>query len=152
MNRTAKALAPLALLLAGGGVSAQDAPSGHCPQLPAAAGLAWESSAMGEGDFCRAVRSDGSEAFGLFITPDPSFEPNARNAEEGGRVDGRAVTWYRAEIATAPGIEARETLVPMRDGRHAHIWLQAASATELAATYATIGQLGFTQAPQVAGN
>ena len=145
-------LAAAALMLAPAAVSAQSAPSGHCPQLPAGAGLSWESQAMGDSDFCRALRSDGSEAFGLYITPDPSFEPRRSMAEEPGRIDGREVRWYRAEIASAPGIEARETLLELNDGRFAHIWLQAGSAQDLATTFQTVGKLRFVQSPQVAGN
>jgi hypothetical protein len=133
--------------------AAQDAPPpGHCPQLPAGAGLAWESRNMGDSDFCRALRADGSEAFGMYISPEPNFEPRSRDREEASRIGDRDVSWYRAEIATRPGMQARETLLPLVDGRQAHIWLQAGSAEELAAGFRVIGQLGFDGGIQVAGN
>jgi len=105
MNKTT--LLPLvAGLLLAGSAQAQDQaeppqaqPATSCPQLPANAGLAWEARSTADSDFCRALRSDGSEAFGLYITAQPSFEPNPRNGKESGRIDGRSVVWYRAEIA-----------------------------------------------------
>ena len=133
-------------------VLAQDAPPpGHCPQLPAGTGLTWESRAMGDSDFCRALRNDGSEAFGLYISPEPNFKPRSRNREEASWIGSAGVTWYRAEIATNPGVQARETLLPLADGRQAHIWLQADSAAELTARYRVIGQLGFDGEIRIAG-
>lgn len=114
-----------------------------CPQLPAAAGLVWEARSSADGDFCRALRSDGSEAFGLYITAQPSFEPSPRNREESSSVAGHSVIWYRAEIATNPGVQARETLLPLADGRYAHIWLQADSVDALAAGYRLLASLRF---------
>lgn len=152
MNRTVASLVFAGLLPACTAAAQDAAAPGHCPQLPAAAGLTWESRDMGDSDFCRALRSDGSEAFGLYISPKPNFEPRPRNREEATRIGTRDVTWYRAEIATNPGIQARETLLPLADGRQAHIWLQAGSAEELAAGYGVIGQLRFDGGMQVAGN
>jgi hypothetical protein len=167
MNKTT-ALLPLVagLLLAGSAQARQDPtqeqaqpsqapPATACPQLPANAGLAWEARSTADSDFCRALRSDGSEAFGLYITAQPSFEPNPRNGKESGRIDGRSVVWYRAEIATDPGVQARETLLQLADGRYAHIWLQADSADALAIDYQLVGSLRFRaggSGEQVAGN
>ena len=163
MNKTT-ALLPLmaGLLLAGSAQAQQDQvepsqvqPATSCPQLPANAGLTWEARSTADSDFCRALRSDGSEAFGLYITAQPSFEPNPRNGKESGRIDGRSVVWYRAEIATDPGVQARETLLQLADGRYAHIWLQADSADALASDYQLVGNLRFRaggSGEQVAGN
>jgi hypothetical protein len=147
------AMLPLlaALLCCPATARAQDVPpAGHCPQLPAGTSLAWESRNMGDSDFCRALRSDGSEAFGLYISPQPNFKPRSRNREETTRIDGHDVTWYRAEIAASPNVQARETLLPLADGRQAHIWLQAGSAVDLAAGYGVIGRLGFAGNLQIA--
>jgi hypothetical protein len=135
----------LPLLLAPAAARAQDsARPAHCPQLPADAGLAWEARGSDAGDFCRALRSDGSEAFGLYITPEATFDPVRRNrAERGYTIDGHEVIWYRAEIATAPGVQARETTVELADGRHAHIWLQAQSEAELPASLTLAGRIHF---------
>ena len=163
MNRTTALLPLMAGLLLAGGAQAQQDPAGppqaqpatSCPQLPANAGLAWEARSTADSDFCRALRSDGSEAFGLYISAAPNFEPNPRSRQESGRVDGRDVVWYRAEIATDPGVQARETLLQLADGRYAHIWLQADSAAALAADYQLVGNLRFRaggSGEQVAGN
>lgn len=152
MNSTIACLSLLAGLLLPLPAAAQEAAPGACPQLPAGAGLVWESRGMGASDFCRALRSDGSEAFGLYISPEPNFRPSSRNREESGQVDGQQVTWYRAEIAGDPGVQARETLMPLADGRHAHIWLQSDSEAGLARGYQLISQLRFAPGDQVAGN
>lgn len=153
MNR-AMIFAPLCAALVFSSASlAQEPTIQGCPQLPADSGLAWEHRANGASDFCRAVRSDGSEAFGLYISPDPAFEPDRGNREEQARIDGREIHWYRAELAGRPGVEARETLVELRDGRMAHIWLQADSADQLQRMYRLAEALDFSQpAPAAASS
>jgi hypothetical protein len=137
----------LPVLLAAGAARAQDAAAGNCPQLPADAGLTWEARSSDAGDFCRALFADGSEAFGLYITPERSFDPVRRNrAERNFTIDGHEVTWYRAEIAALPGVEARETNLALTDGRQVHVWLQAPSPTELPARLQLVGRLHFTGA------
>ena len=79
----------------------------------------------------------------MVIGRDSPFEPNRSNREETGRIDGREVQWYRAELALKPGVEARETLVEMPDGRVAHIWMQANSAQELDAAFGQAEGLRF---------
>ncbi|MBU8976319.1 MULTISPECIES: hypothetical protein [unclassified Lysobacter] len=116
------------LVLAGVGMAsahAQSTQEGNCPQLPAEAGLVWEYKATGGADFCRALRADGSEAFGLYISRKANFEPKRGNRAEPGVIDGQSIHWYRGEVATRPNVEVRETLVELPDGRVAHIWLQA---------------------------
>ncbi len=141
MNKTAFCM-PI-LLLAGVAAQAQAQDAGACPQLPADAGLTWEHRGSGQSDFCRALRSDGSEAFGLYISRESPFEPKRGNREEQGSVDGKSIQWYRAEIATQPDIEARETLVALNDGRTAHIWLQAMSGEQLARAFKLAEGLRF---------
>lgn len=122
-----------------------------CPQLPAGSGLDWEHRNTGDADFCRALRDDGSEAFGVYIAPESPFEPARRNREEKGLVDNREVRWYRAELATRPDIEARETLVELDDGRVAHIWLQAPSGEQLERAFEVTSKLRFGAERKVAG-
>jgi len=143
MNRTISLLPMLAafLLCTQGVARAQDV--GACPQLPANTGLTWEHRASGDADFCRALRSDGSEAFGVYISPKPTFEPARADREERGQIDGQQVYWYRAEIATKPGVQARETLLALPDGRAAHVWLQAASREQLDAGFQLARSLHF---------
>lgn len=140
----------LAPLLAGlgfvAGAQAQEEVRG-CPQLPVDSGLMWQHRATGAADFCRALRVDGTEAFGLYISPEPSFEPKRSNREEEGVIDGREINWYEAELASSPDVRARETLVELRDGRVAHIWLQAASDAELRQLFGLVSALDFNPVP-----
>lgn len=143
------------LLLSAAAASAQDAApatapapdattAAHCPQLPPDAGLSWEARSSGAGDFCRALFADGTEAFGLYITPEATFDPVRRNrAERGYSIDGHEVIWYRAQLAAQPGVEARETTVELGDGRHAHIWLQSPSQAQLDGTLKMVGGIHF---------
>jgi hypothetical protein len=128
VNTTAWRMSAL-LVLAGLGMVTAHAQStqdgGNCPQLSADAGLAWEYKATGGSDFCRALRADGSEAFGLYISRKANFEPKRGNRAEAGVIDGLSIYWYRGELATKPDVEVRETLVELPDGRVAHIWFQA---------------------------
>lgn len=122
---------------------AQAQESTACPRLPADADLTWEHRGTGSSDFCRALRADGTEAFGLYIATESPFEPNRRNREEVGTVDGRDIHWYRAELATKPDIQARETLIELDDGRVAHIWLQADSTATLFRLFQVTSGLRF---------
>lgn len=126
MNKPAWLL-PLLLPLAGA-AAAQD--TGACPYLAAETGLTWEHRGTGDSDFCRALREDGSEAFGLTIAKDAPFKPKGGNRAERVNIDGREVTWYRTEIAGTQ-IQARETVVELPDGRVAYIWVQANTPAQL---------------------
>ena len=141
------ALSGLALA---GTAMAQDA--AMCPQLPANTGLTWEYRGSGDTQLCRALRSDGSEAFGLVITARPTFDPSRSDRAERGTVDGHEVRWYRAELAQKPGVQARETVIELPNGRSAHLWLQADSDATLQADLLMLQGLRFEPAgPQVAG-
>jgi hypothetical protein len=120
-------LLPLLLPLAGT-AAAQDA--GACPYLAAETGLTWEHRGGPGSDFCRAIRQDGSEAFGMTIAKDAPFKPKGGNRAENVTIDGRQVTWYRTEIAGTQ-IQARETRVELPDGRVAYMWVQASSPEQL---------------------
>ncbi|GAB3090043.1 hypothetical protein [Lysobacter terrae] len=120
-------LLPLLLPLAGA-AAAQDA--GACPYLAADTGLTWEHRGSADSDFCRALRQDGSEAFGMTIAKASPFKPKGGNRAERVNIDGREVTWYRTEIAGTK-IQARETVVQLPDGRFAYMWVQAASPDQL---------------------
>lgn len=146
MNK--KALSLSFLLLAASAAHAQDTLG--CPQLPADTGLTWEHRATGAADFCRALRVDGSEALGLYISAEASFEPKRDNREENDLIDGRPVQWYRAELVTKPDIQARETLIQLDDGRVAHLWLQARSGEQLDQAFQLTRQLRFGSPQQVA--
>lgn len=104
---------------------------GNCPMLPASTGLHWEYRGTADSDFCRALREDGSEAFGLYIASKSPFEPKRSNRAEETNIDGKPIHWYRSEIAGQPGVQARETLIEVGNGKIAHVWLQAQSADQL---------------------
>lgn len=119
----------LAGLMMAGSAQAQD--QGNCPQLPASTGLTWEHRGSADSDFCRAVRADGSEAFGLYIARKSPFKPKRGDRAEAGTIDGREMYWYKGELAARPDVQVRETLIELDDGRVAHIWLQAPSQATL---------------------
>lgn len=132
----------LPLLLVAGGVHAQEANA--CPQLEASTGLSWEYRGGDGADFCRALRADGSEAFGMYISKKPTFSPKRSDREESGAIGGQQVQWYRAELAGQPGVEARETLVKLHDGRTAHVWMQAGSQDQLQQTFQVTRGIDFS--------
>lgn len=137
-------LLPLLLLLSG---TARAQSTMGCPRLPASTGLKWESTAGPDFVFCRALRADGSQAFGVYVGEDSPFEPKRRNRSETDTIDGQSVYWYRSEVATRPNIEVRETLLELADGREAHIFFESGAGEPLANTFHQIQQLRFdTQA------
>ncbi|RNF81720.1 hypothetical protein [Montanilutibacter psychrotolerans] len=90
----------------------------------------------------------------MYISPKPSFEPKRGNSKETTQIGGQPVTWYSSEIAGSETLVARETLLPLRDGRTAHIWVQAPSQEALNATLGETQNLRFGPASadtQVAG-
>jgi hypothetical protein len=119
----------LGLLLPLAGTAAAQS-AGACPYLDANTGLTWEHRAGPNFDFCKAIKADGTEVFGVYIAREAPFKPRNGNRAEQVTIDGREVTWYRAEIAGTK-LEARETLVEMPDGRIAHISVQAKSQEAL---------------------
>lgn len=133
-------LLPLLLPFAGA-ATAQNA-GVACPYLAADTGLTWEYRDSGDTDLCRALRADGSEAFGLMIAREAPFKPKGGNRAERVVIDGRKVTWYRTEIA-GTDIEARETLVELPDGRVAYIWVQARSPEQLDLALQHTGTMKF---------
>jgi hypothetical protein len=143
--RSAMALALL------GAATAQAQQSSACPQLPADSGLSWVDQRTGDIELCRAIRPDGSEAFGLMISSKPTFEPQRGDRAERGRIDGHDVYWYRAELALKPGTEARETLLQLADGRSVHVWLQAPSSQALDAGFGLVSGMHFDNGERVAG-
>lgn len=151
MNRIVRALSAGALLMAGPLVHAQAAPAA-CPDLPADSGLTWEYKAAASTQFCRALRADGSEAFGLYIARESAFRPGRGNRAEPTRIDGREVHWYRSEIAGKPDVQARETRVELPDGRVAYLWIHARSHEELGESIARASSLRFNDARVAAGN
>lgn len=144
-----RTMATLALAGLATTTQAQAAGEGVCPQIPASSGLTWEHKAAGETQFCRALRADGSEAFGLYIARDSAFEPGRANRAEQASIDGQRVTWYRTELAANPDVRARETLLPLPGGRVAYLWIQAPSDDALKEAIAQTGELRFSSAARL---
>lgn len=151
MKNTIHALSAVALFGAAGVVNAQSL-AGACPELPGDSGLTWEYKAAASTEFCRALRADGSEAFGLYMAKDSPFEPTRGNRAEEAVIDGRQVNWYRTEIAGKPDVQARETVVQLPDGRVAYLWIQARSEQELGESIQRANSVRFGRAARVAGN
>lgn len=123
MNRLVSLAAALLALLPLG-AAAQSA--ANCPALPVDAGLRWEQLDGPGFLFCKAIREDGGEAFAVTISRESPFKPRRNDRAESGSVAGQPAQWYRSEIAGAPGVVARETLVELREDEVAHISLRAA--------------------------
>lgn len=136
-------LLPLACLLGPGPARAQSAST--CPALPAASGFEWQKREGPGFIFCKAVRADGSEAFAVTVSASSPFKPRRGDRAEDSAIDGRNVTWYRGEIASAPEELVRETLVPLPGGNVAHISLRAGSEQALQGIYRQLQDLRFEQ-------
>lgn len=136
-----KILISLPLLLGLAGVAYAQS-GAECPRLPNAQ-LSWDQRASGDAMLCRAIRTDGSEAFGVSITAEAPYELRRSNRLATGTIDDLGIYWYRGELATKPGVLVRETMFELGDGRSVHIWLQAGSDTELAQIMGTVQAMHF---------
>ena len=141
MVKSIRASIGVTLLAVAGFAHAQSA--GTCPSLPADSGLTWETRTAGGTHFCRALRADGTEAFGLYIAAESPFKPSRADRAEEASIDGRSTYWYRSELAARPDVEARETLLKLPDGRVAYFWIQATSKDELSRSLAQANGLRF---------
>jgi hypothetical protein len=123
-----------------GAAQAQEA--GGCPQLPTVQ-LTWQQRDYGQTTLCRALREDGSEAFGVSITPEAPYDLKRANRRNAGSVGGQGVYWYQGELATKPGALVRETMFELSDGRNVHVWMQADSETQLSQEMGNVQALRF---------
>jgi hypothetical protein len=131
-GKSHRALPWLCFLLVLSANAQEAAPAqGNCPMLPADTGLRWEYRGNADSDFCRALRADGSEAFGLYIASKSPFEPKRSDRAEAATIDGKPIHWYRGELAGKPNVQVRETLLEVGNGKMAHIWMQASSPEQL---------------------
>jgi hypothetical protein len=151
MHKNFRASMGLGLLALAGFAQAQST-TPACPTLPADSGLSWETKMAGDTQFCRALRADGSEAFGLYIAAHSAFKPSRSNRAEEAPIDGRSTYWYRSELAAQPDVQARETVIPLPDGRVAYLWIQAHSSDELSRAMAQTGALRFGAGAHLSSN
>ena len=151
MHGSMKALVGIAALwMATTCVQAQTASA--CPVIPASSGLTWEHRPAGDADFCRALRADRTEAFAVFIARKAPFKPQRSDRAETGTIDGREIYWYRSEIAGRPGVQSRETLIELADGRFAHVSMQAPDAGALGDIMGQTRDLQFGPAARLSSN
>lgn len=148
-----KPLLVLPLLLAVAGTAhGQSAPAKTpCPSLPADVQLSWTHKSNDQGDFCRAIRADGSEAFSVYLAPHSPFQPRRSARAEQSKIDGKDVHWYRSELPLTAGAVARETVLNLPDGRVGHIWIQAGSEDQLQQTFQQAEHMRFP-APHLSSN
>lgn len=139
------ALSVVAAMLPSQRAHAQSA-AGACPSLPAGSTLTW-SQLDGPGFvFCKALRSDGGEAFAVTLSKTSPFKPSRGDRAETGAIGGQKVQWYRSELASRPTELVRETLVEVDANRVAHITLQATSTEQLASTMQLAEAIDFADA------
>jgi hypothetical protein len=135
-------LLPLACLLWAGAASAQS--DSACPTLPANSGLSWQKLDGSGFTFCKALRdSDGSQAFAVTIASESPFKPRRGDRVTETVIDGRETYWYRSEVAGAPDVLVRETLVELDRDRVAHISFRASGEQALAETMRMVEGIGF---------
>lgn len=128
---SASAAVLVAWMLMCGAAGAQS--SGACPSLPDDSGLDWKEMQSPGLVFCKAITaSEGTEVFAVTIADKSPFKPNRSDREGRTSIDGHDGYWYRSEIASAPTMQVRETLIELTDGRVAHVTVRAPSAELLA--------------------
>lgn len=129
-------LAGLALIIAGSLAlpAARAQSAAGCPSLPDGSGLEWKEMQAPGLVFCKALRDDdGGEVFAVTIADKSPFKPNRSDRDAPMSIDGHDGYWYRSEVASAPQLQVRETLIDLGNGRVAHLTVRAASAAELPA-------------------
>ncbi len=131
-----------ALLCAFGAAHAQRAQA--CPTLPAGADLTWDVQEGPDFLYCKAIRgSDAGQSFAVMLREDAMFRPSRSMREGRAVIDGHAVRWYSSEVATAPSLLIRETLLELDKDLTAHIVVRAASDTQLATIQRQVEALRF---------
>ena len=144
LSRWVPATGVLLLCVWTANVAAQS--SRHCPTLAAGSQLQWHVVDGPDFIFCRAIDSTtGQQAFAVSIGPDAQFKPR-RNNRVGDQVsiDGNTVYWYEGDVAFAPTMLIRETLLEFASGSHAHIIVRAADQDQLSGVMQDIQGLRFT--------
>lgn len=122
---------------------AQDADS-PCPSLPAeATDLIWTDMQAGSLHLCRAIDTEGREAFAVTISRDTPFKPQRGLREEQGQFGDNTLWWYRSEIAGRPQELVRETVLEIARDRVAHVVIRTDDATQLKRYQTLVENLRF---------
>ncbi|NDK37780.1 hypothetical protein DT603_02875 [Pseudoxanthomonas gei] len=122
---------------------AQQAPS-RCPPLPASSGLQWTEK-VGNGFLaCKALSADNRQSLNVMLTSrDPDLHLSRSQRAEAGRFSGESLHWYVPELAGSQDAAAsrRITVVKLGKDQYAQVWVDAASAEDLARLQTLAGQL-----------
>lgn len=123
---------------------AQQAPS-RCPPLPASSGLQWTEKVSNGFLACKALSADGRQSLNVMLTSrDPDLRLSRSQRAEAGTFSGESLHWYVPQLAGSTEAFAashRITVVKLGKGQYAQLWVDAASAEDLARLQALAGQL-----------
>lgn len=119
------ALIPISIPASARGVEA-------CPELPTDSGVEWVYREGPDFDLCYAIESSTKkDSFGIYLGRHPSFEPKDAQPIGKGKVAGRKVTWYPRDPDEYHPQLGRQTIVELKSGELAHIWVGAESEKKL---------------------
>lgn len=136
----------LALLLVLPGTLQAQQTGTRCPALPSSSGLQWQQEKVGAGFIsCKALAADGQESLNVMLTSrDPDLRLNRSQREESGTFSGESLDWYVPELAGRSETFAasrRISVVKLGRDQYAQVWIDAASAEDLARLQSLAGQL-----------
>lgn len=133
------------LLLFSGALQAQQTAT-RCPALPSTSGLQWQQEKTGAGFIsCKAQAADGRQSLNVLLTSrDPDLRLSRSKREESGTFSGENLDWYVPELAGRDEefmASRRITVVKLGNDQYAQVWIDAASAQDLARLQSLAGQL-----------
>ncbi len=99
-----------------------------CPELPAGSGVEWVYQEGPDFDLCYAIESSTKkDSFGIYLGWHPSFKPKDARPIGKGKVAGNEVTWYPRDPDEYHPKFGRQTIVELKSGELAHVWVGAES-------------------------
>jgi len=146
--KSAFCLVGLSLLLAAATAHAQSSPV--CPPLPPASGLQWNELAGADYLVCKAMTADGRQVVGVMLTTrDPDIALARDRRAEKGQIQQEEFYWYKLDLggSKVPGMESRRvTVVELGKKRYAQLWIDGASAEELASMQSMVQNMDLQPA------
>ncbi len=146
--KSAFCLVGLSLLLAAATAHAQSSPV--CPPLPPASGLQWNELAGADYLVCKAMTADGRQVVGVMLTTrDPNIALARDRRAEKGQIQQEEFYWYKLDLggSKVPGMESRRvTVVELGKKRYAQLWIDGASAEELASMQSMVQNMDLQPA------
>lgn len=138
----------IAILLALPGSLLAQQSTTRCPTLPSASGLQWQERAGNGFIVCKAVTGDGRQSLNMLLTSrDPDIRLSRSQRAEAGTFSGEALHWYVPELAgrdPAFAESRRITVVELRKGQYAQVWIDAESPKELGQLQSLASQLDIS--------